>query len=205
MRRLVSAATEEFTRAGFRGATTAAIAARAEVTEAQLFRYFDSKAELFRAAVFEPLNTGFARFNARQLTGSPEAGDLHEPAGRYIAELEAFIREHAPRLLSLMVAEAYDADSLKSVSDMDALGEYFQRGAEVMSRRAGNDPQVDPALMVRVSFAAVLANVLFRDWLFPDGMASEEEISAALADFVVDGISANDTPGADRQNQRSKT
>ena len=60
MQRLIAAAQDEFKRSGFMGATTAAIARKAEITEAQLFRYFSSKAELFREAVFEPLNRHFA-------------------------------------------------------------------------------------------------------------------------------------------------
>lgn len=45
--------------------------------------------------------------------------------------------------------------------------------------------------MVRVSFAAVLGSVMFRDWLFPEGLASDEAIRRAIADFTIDGISAN--------------
>ena len=45
--------------------------------------------------------------------------------------------------------------------------------------------------MVRVSFAAVLANVMFRDWLFPAGLASEHDIREAIIDFVIDGLRAS--------------
>jgi hypothetical protein len=44
---------------------------------------------------------------------------------------------------------------------------------------------------VRVSFAAVLACILFKEWIFPPGMASDEQINAAIKDFVMDGINAN--------------
>jgi hypothetical protein len=43
-----------------------------------------------------------------------------------------------------------------------------------------------------VSFVAVLASLMFKDWLFPAGMASEEEIREAIADFVIDGIMVNE-------------
>ena len=62
--RILEAAAEEFERAGYSGATTAAIARRAEVTEAQIFRFYASKQELFRAAIFTPLNAHFAAFQA---------------------------------------------------------------------------------------------------------------------------------------------
>jgi len=44
---------------------------------------------------------------------------------------------------------------------------------------------------VRAAFAAVLANRLFRDWLYPAGLADDASIDAAIADFVLDGINAN--------------
>jgi hypothetical protein len=41
-----------------------------------------------------------------------------------------------------------------------------------------------------VSFVAVLGCVLFRDWVFPKGLASEREITAAVSDFVLGAIAA---------------
>jgi len=53
------------------------------------------------------------------------------------------------------------------------------------------EPKVDPKLMVRVSFVAVLACIMFKDWIFPPGMASDEQIRAAINDFVMQGLAAN--------------
>ena len=61
-----------------------------------------------------------------------------------------------------------------------------------MEDRLGTDLAVDAALMVRVSFAAVLANVMFKDWLFPKGISSDGAIRDAVIDFVIDGIRANE-------------
>jgi hypothetical protein len=36
--------------------------------------------------------------------------------------------------------------------------------------------------------------VIFKDWLFPEGLASQDEISAAIGDFVMDGVNANASP-----------
>jgi hypothetical protein len=60
-----------------------------------------------------------------------------------------------------------------------------------MSKRIKTTPKVDPRLMVRVSFAAVLAAVMLKDWIFPPGLADDEEISAAINEFVIFGLSAN--------------
>jgi AcrR family transcriptional regulator len=188
--RLIRAAGEEFKRCGYAGATTAAIARRADVTEAQLFRTFASKAELFREAVFRPLNAHFEQFNLEHLTPLDVGGDRRENARRYITALQSFIEEHAQMLRALVQAQAYGSGDTDGVGAVDGLGAYFDLGAAIQSRRAAH-PKVDPRLMVRVSFAAVLASVMFKDWLFPEGLASTEQIGDAVVDFVLDGINAN--------------
>jgi AcrR family transcriptional regulator len=189
--RIVVAAGEEFERAGYSGATTAAIARRAEVTEAQIFRCFDSKAQLFEAAVFEPLNRSFAEFNDRMLSRGPAAGGLREGAPAYITALQEFMERHSKALMTLVVARAYEKAAAQQRAIGDDLKEYFEIGAATMRERLGGEPRVTPELMVRVSFAAVLGCALFKDWLFPSGLASDEEIRQATIAFVVDGINAN--------------
>ena len=191
MDRLIQAAGAEFKRRGYDGATTAAIARRAKVTEAQLFRYFSSKAELFRAAVFQPLNNHIIEFGTRHLAAVDGASSARDKAHLYIVELQQFIDQHSQLLLSLVVAQTYTPRSTRGVTGIDSLETYFKRGAAMMSRRLETAPKVKPRLMVRVSFAAVLACVMFKDWLFPRGLARDTEISAAIQDFVLDGINAN--------------
>jgi AcrR family transcriptional regulator len=183
--RVLEAAAEEFEQAGFVGATTAAIARRAAVTEAQIFRMFGSKRELFQAAIFAPLNRHFQDFQARH----PERGSAPAEAlaHDYIGELQDFIGRHSRMLMSLIVASAYSPGTTDGVGEMEGLRAYFERGAAVMTERIGGDGPVDPALMVRVSFAAVLANAIFRDWLFPPG-ADDKAIREAIANFVIHGI-----------------
>ncbi len=195
MERLVTAAREEFKRSGFVGATTATIARNAEVTEAQLFRYFDSKADLFREAVFEPLNKHFSEFSAQHPTDTQAVENIRENARLYIAELQQFLDEHSKLLLSLVVAQLFTSGSLQGVGEIESLRHYFERGAATMSSRVEKNPRVDPKLLVRVSFAAVLGCVLFKDWIFPEGLAGDEEIKSAVIDFVIDGISINTDPG----------
>jgi len=190
--RIIEAAETEFEKFGYDGATTAAIARRAEVTEAQIFRYYGSKQELFRAAIFNPLNRHFSEFMARNIVDLGEASSRREMARRYIGELQDFMEQHSRMLMSLIVASAYSPDSTDGVSDIEGLRAYFDRGAATSRRRAGKDARMDPKLLVRVSFAAVLASVMFKDWLFPRGLASAKAIKDAIADFVIDGINVDD-------------
>jgi AcrR family transcriptional regulator len=192
MDRILRAAADEFKASGFSGATTASIARRAGVTQTQLFRYFASKAELYREAVFKPLNQHFLEFLSRSLSDATQMEARSDRSRRYIGELQRFMSAHSEMLLSLIVAQTYAAGGTAGVNEFDSVRTYFERGAALMaSRMADSSPRVDPKLMVRVSFVAVLACVLFKDWVFPAGMATEDEIRAAINDFVMDGINAN--------------
>jgi AcrR family transcriptional regulator len=201
IRKLVlEAAAEMFEAHGYGSATTAAIARRADVTEAQIFRYFASKAALFRAAIFEPLNAHFADFQARQGTYAGEAGSYRDQARTYITELQAFIATHSRMLQSLVVAEAYDRRATGGVEGLEGLGDYFARGAAMMVQRMGDQAdqaRVPPEVMVRVSFAAVLGCALFGDWMFAESAARPEQIHDGVIDFVIDGLNSNgDAEGA---------
>lgn len=191
--RVIDAAGEEFERHGYTDATTAAIARRAEVTEAQIFRYFSSKRDLFRMAIFEPLNRHFADFQARQNAGVDDAVSHREGTRRYITELQEFIGQHSGMMMSLVVAKAYAQDPTEGGSGLDGLREYFDRGAAMMRRRSSGADRIPPEMMVRVSFAAVLGCVLFNDWMFPPGLADDRTIREATIDFVLDGLNANTT------------
>lgn len=190
---ILRAAAAEFEASGFSGATTAAIARRAQTTEAQIFRLFASKADLFRAAIFAPLNRHFSEFHASNLANAEEAAPHRQLAQRYIGELQDFIGEHSRMLMSLLVARAYGQVAEDAPEEIEGLEAYFARGAAIMHARSGTSAKVPPELMVRVSFAAVLGSVLFRDFLFPEGLADEASIRRAIADFTIEGISANDT------------
>ncbi|MBW8753022.1 MAG: TetR/AcrR family transcriptional regulator [Sphingomonadales bacterium] len=194
--RILDAAAEEFETAGYAGATTAAIARRAEVTEAQIFRFYGSKQELFRAAIFKPLNRHLVAFHEANQAPLGDPRTMREMARRYIGELQDFMAQHSRMFMSLIVASAYSPEATNPVSEMEGLRAYFEQGAKVMASRVGDHAAVDPKLMVRVSFVAVLASLMFKDWLFPAGMASDAEIREAIAEFVIDGIMANEEPTA---------
>jgi AcrR family transcriptional regulator len=185
---ILRAAEAEYSQFGFSGATTAAIAARAKTTETQIFRYFNSKAELFREAILRPLDGHLQNFMA----GNPAAGSVprEAQAKSYIAELQDFILQHQRMFLSLIVAETGKDSDVQGMAGVDALHDYFARGAEVVGRRTGGEDKLPPELMVRISFASVLGCVLFKDWLYPEGMADDAMIRAATTRFVMDGIYA---------------
>jgi AcrR family transcriptional regulator len=186
---LLAAATAEFSENGYAGATTAAIARRGAVTEAQLFRYFPSKADLFREAVFKPMREHIEGFVSQASPGNARTGRDMERAGEYITELQGFLRKHSRLLMSLITARVYEHEA-RPAFGANSLDRYFERGAATLAEGLGRGSGVAPELMVRVSFAAVLSCVLLDDWLFPDSLATPDAINEAIKAFVVHGISA---------------
>lgn len=181
---ILAAARTEFDLHGPSRATTAAIASRAGVTEAQLFRYFPNKSALFREAVFGALQAHFAAFLA---ANQPFPPDDRDATMRYVAELTRFLRANRKSLLALHSAQAFGGEPVTG-GPIAALSAYFEAGAALRSRRAGTPEGLSQRLAVRVSFAAVLGSVMFEDWLFPADLGPAEAIEAALAGFVLDGI-----------------
>lgn len=189
MKRIVQAAREEFERSGFAGATTAAIARRAAVTEAQLFRYFDSKSNLFRETIFKPVEQHFIQFmnqHMPQIRNAPSAAAMSD---LYATQLQRFIHDNSGTLGSLVMAQTFESGTAQA--PLDSLHTYFDRCAALMTERLNNRGTADPRLMVRVVFGAVFASVMFKDWLFPAGVATDEDITAAVNDFIKEGTRAH--------------
>lgn len=191
LNRIVQAARAEFKRSGFAGATTAVIARKADVTEAQLFRYFGSKSNLFRETIFKPLDQHFLDFIGKHIPDGDTTRNYRERSSLYTSELQHFISENCEMLTSLVVAQTYDSGTAHGVGKINSLGTYFDHSAAMMTARLKGKARIDPQVMVRLTFVSVLAAVMFRDWIFPAGLASDEEIEAAINSFVMEGIGAN--------------
>jgi AcrR family transcriptional regulator len=193
--KFLEAAREQFRRFGFSGTTTAAIARSAGTSEAHLYRHFRTKSDLFREVVFESLNQHFSAFNARHPTDVAAAPHIRQQARQYISELQTFLREHSDLLLLLITAQSFDPGALGGKAEFSSLQAYFERGASLMRKRVKGKPKVDPDLLVRVSLAGVLGCVIFRSWVCPPGTASDDAITEAVIDFVIEGINVNSDPG----------
>ena len=183
---ITRAATDEFKERGYARATTSRIAQTSGVTEAQIFRYFGSKPNLFRETIFNPIDERLKMF--------VEKYNDQDFSHLYTTDLQKFIRENIDMFMSLVVVQAYANGAPQGVGEINSLKTYFDRGAATLSKLAHRDSRVDPKLMVRVSFAAVLACIMFEDWIFPPGMATEAELTNAINEFVNNGVSATTHP-----------
>lgn len=198
--RIIEAAGDQFEHNGYVGTKTAAIARKAGVAEALIFSNFGSKAKLFHDSIFKPLNRHFLEFCATHLVDAGDTEKRLEDTREYILELRQFIARHSRMFSSLVAAQMYTSDNVRGLSEIEGLHDYFARASAVNRKRLTGKPRIDPKLLARVSFATILSCVIFKDWLFPGEFATEEEIGAAICNFVMDGLNANEDrkPGTRR-------
>jgi len=193
--RLMEAAIIEFAEKGYSGATTAAIARRADVAEALLFNHFGSKAQLFKDTMFKPLGALFDRFLAAQPAQADDPDLQRSERLRYIGAVQDLLASHSRMFLSFVFAQSYRTGEIDGLADISALDDYFARSARQAASNLRPDPTIDPELMARISFTAMMACILFQDWLFPQGRWTPEQIRDAISGFVLDGANANQRPG----------
>lgn len=187
---LIDAASEEFERNGYSNTRTAAIANRAGVAEFLIFNHFGSKAKLFQDAIFLPLERHFDEFQATHPIPADDLEGRRAGSEQFINEMQAFMAQHSRMFLSLAMAQSYQCDGIEGLADVEALQNYFENAAAAADRRM-SVPKIDPRLMARISFASILACIIFKDWLFPSDLCDDEILTKAVTDYVLEGLSAN--------------
>lgn len=153
---LLDAAVHEFAALGFDGASTRAIATRAGTHQPQINYHFDSKAELWRAAVdhvFDRLDVALDAELPDGLSSTP----LRTRAG-FAMLLRALVRAVAglPELNRIMVQEATaDSDRLDWIVDRHVQSRYdLLTGAWRDLRRRGQVANIDETVLYYVVIGA---------------------------------------------------
>jgi AcrR family transcriptional regulator len=191
LERILTAASEEFEKNGYTSATTSAIALKAGVAESLIFSNFGSKAKLFYESIFRPLQEHLVSFcDTHMLTENIPAQSKEEFRIRYIRELQEFVERHSQKFISLFVAQIYGHES-SDLSDLRVLQDYFEKALAISMKNRKTKAEFDPKIVVRLSFATIFSSIIFRNWLFPEGMSNKEEIDSTLTAFVIDGLNIN--------------
>jgi AcrR family transcriptional regulator len=179
---ILSAATELFSAHGYAGTTTRKIADHANANEVLIFRYFGSKADLFRQAIVEPLSNFISSY--AQASRQPPAQRSHA----YTSLLWEMLTKRRAMFMALITAAHYNVDGITGLEEIPEMLEYFEAAKKtlVSSRGAFN---MDPELAVRLPFCLVLGMVLFNDWLFVGpGDFPREELIEAAAKMMISGV-----------------
>ena len=202
----IEAALHLFSTRGFRGTTTKAIAEAAGVSEALLFRYFPTKADLYGAILQQKARQ--AGFDARLETFRRQAkrgDDRHLVHDVVRAILGSYERD--PHFERLMLHAALEGHELATTSRQLFGRPMFEllRGYVVQRQQAGAFRRGDPALLV-FGLVALPAYFSMTQRLFGFKPANTSDRAAAdlFTQIVLDGlrVHADDLPDCSRSSRR---
>ena len=188
---ILDAAMQCFAAAGFRGTTTREIASRVGITEAALYRHFESKEALYQAIIARKID---APDPTAQLEAAAVAGDDHALLGGLARTLIARV-EADPAFLRILHFTALEGHSLAEpffVSRVARLREFLT--GYIASRiEAGAFRKLDPVIAAR-AFLGMVSDYVNVRVVFQQQAAYPQPIGEVVETFVslfLAGISAS--------------
>jgi TetR/AcrR family transcriptional regulator len=177
-----AAARDVFLQHGLHGARSKAIAARAGITEAFMFRHFKSKEEMYAEAIELPLERAFAQLaeQVRDLGKHASGIDFIEGLNRIC--LQFFIDHAALASVALFAEPSKGRKYYRTV-----VTPRLDQIRDVIRERAGwNDPRIDSDVLRRVITGAQWA-IGFNYELRP-GAPDVHQIASQLTNLFTGGI-----------------
>jgi AcrR family transcriptional regulator len=198
---LLDAARKLFARQDYRSTTTREIAASAGVTEHLLFRYFGSKAALFREALVLPFTSFIDEFGRTWQAVVPEETDEEELAGHFVGQLYDVFVQHQGLLLTLMASGALSEEEIAETGIADvrqALRVLGRISAEGMNLRGLRSDR--PDLPAHSTVAMIAGMAALRSTYFGTRPPSREVIVEELVQAILHGfLHRNELKGPDRK------
>ncbi len=185
--RLVRAALELFTTAGYRGTTTLDLAARAETAEATIYRHFSGKEALFNEAYRQALKWGLGVIRP--------ADGVRMPTKERLARIARRFAEQVPKdaAIVLMMLRRPDGPSLEDQTHLLArdlrehLTQLVATGKQEGAVRPGSAELWSAIWLAVVAFA--VERIAVKEWT-PDHPSAISTLEAAW-----DAISARPISG----------
>ena len=185
-RLLLEAARDCFNRKGYASTSTREIAALADVSETLIFRYFGSKAGLFREAVVMPFVDTIDREIERQSSRPTRSILTREDTRAFVGQMYDVFHEHRALAAMVFAADALvgsDVAESGAIEDVRGAIDRFVRFASDEARAHGRS--VDPTahdLAIRGHMAMVAGVATFGTWYFggrrrPSRQAVVDELS----------------------------
>ncbi len=196
---IVAAALRAFSRRGFRGTTTRALAREAGITEVTLFRHFPSKERLF-AAVLERYSV-LPLLEAELLKGMGGKTGARTAMRRIGRRVLAILRKRRD-LIRLMLSEAVTDPRTARMLFRHGPGRMIKTLARIMDiyGRQGKIRRVDPVLAARTFLGVFFSFILMQEVVFRNEVKPMQLDRAAeqLSDILWRGLqpSARKSKGA---------
>jgi len=184
--RILAAARELFALHGFKGTTTAAIARKARVNEALIFRHFPAKEDLYSAILR-------AKLDDESLSRILQAAECQKVTAAEALKLVArrFGEYADPEFLRLYYHSALEGHALANGFYDQFVRRLIDLVEELISRgiKEGTFRKVKPRVAAQ-AFTGMLRSYCLTRELFPDHAlkAENESVTLAFCDFFLNGI-----------------
>jgi len=185
-RLLLLAARDIFVARGYSGTSTREIAESAGVSEALIFRHFESKRRLFEEAILDPFNEFVCEYIEAW------RGRLETPVATsalirdFVEGLYGLLREHRGLIMVLAAADAFEREAVVDGNGDSELSRQLDVVADILGAEAV--PRglfgLDVPVTVRTIVSMVIGMTVLEEWLLPAG--SEAVGPALLVDEMVD-------------------
>jgi AcrR family transcriptional regulator len=189
-RLLLDAARELFARKDYRSTTTREIAESAGVTEYLLFRYFGSKAGLFREALVLPFTTIVDEFAKTWQMIDPENTPQEEDLARhFVGQVYDVFVEHRGLLLTLVASEAFSDEEIADAGIAD-----IRRALAVLGQISGEGMQLRgmhsdlPDMPAHSTIAMIVGMVALRSSFLGAKPPSRDVIVDELVQAILHGF-----------------
>ncbi|WP_332815927.1 nucleoid occlusion factor SlmA [Ramlibacter sp.] len=140
--------------------TTAALAARLEVSEAALYRHFASKAQMFEGLIEFIEQSVFTLVNQiQEREGGPEAGSRQ--AARIVTMVVQFAEKN-PGMTRVMVGDALVFENERLQQRMNQFFDKIESTLKQCLREAGAEPSATPTVDAQVRASMLTAFVVGR-------------------------------------------
>lgn len=199
-RLLLDAAREVFSEHGYARASTRAIAERAGIAEALLFRNFGSKASLFGEVALGPFQDFIDEWKKLH-PGKDEGRSERELAVEFISRTHKLFTENRGLIITYIATSVFEPEvtRLESAPMFIEAIDTMARWAKTEFIEARNLEPIDPFITNRAVIGMVMSMALYEDWLLPgDGIRpTRDEIVEEMANLVLYGV-ARPRDGATR-------
>ena len=190
---ILHAALEVFAERSFAATTVGAIAERAGVTRAVLYRHFSGKAQLFEVALAQPFVEFLEEFRpyweGRMQSSASDVLVVHDLMSFLISK---FARHRTALRILLFDAQDIDGDAAANalIAIRETLADFTELAAKGLQMRGYPLDHVD--LSVRATIYTAIGFALFDERLAPDDVSgSRTDVLNHITEFIHSGYTLN--------------
>lgn len=202
---ILAAAREVFAEKGYAGASTREIAKRAQVAGPLIFRHYESKAKLFAAAVFEPVERMLDDNVARSDVLYPATLSPADRLRNYSEVTIGAFRQNKRLLIAYMNALAFHAEEFGAVHGARLVPPSFEDRIAELERQRLEHPLGASYLMsdhhyeTRLILLLFYSVALFDDLFFDERERGSEREMRSIVKLISmgTGLALRSGPGGD--------